>query len=237
MSRMENRKKNKHNRKRADKKSQSNSIDVKNTPVIPPRLAKELEELGQYEGPLPETTEISNVLNDEYYKKDYHGAIRSTLYTLITVSAIALLIATLLLPVIRIYGPSMEPTISDDSIILCRKSGLPERGDILSFYYNNKILVRRVIGLPGDEISVDANGTVTVNGELLREEYVHNKGTLKSGIIYPYTVPEGRYFVMADNRVDTLDSRSDLFGCIQEEDFIGQVIFCVWPMDELGLVH
>lgn len=193
--------------------------------------------LSQYEGPLPEPEEIANVLNDEYYKKDYHGAIRSTLYTLITVSAIALLIATLLLPVVRIYGGSMQPTISDDSIILCRKSGLPDRGDVLAFYYNNKILVRRVIGLPGDEISVDPNGRVTVNGETLKEEYVKNQGTIKSGLIYPYVVPDGRYFVLADNRVDTLDSRSDLFGCIQEEDFIGQVVFCVWPMDELGLIR
>ncbi len=180
--------------------------------------------------------DIEEALDQEYYRRDYHNAIRSTIYVLITVAAIALLIATLVLPVIRIYSSAMEPTIADDSIILCRKTKLPDRGDVFAFYYNNKILVRRVIALPGDTIEVEGNGRVTVNGERQEETYTSGLSLGSSDLEYPYTVPEGKYFVLADNREGTVDSRNSLFGCIQEEDFIGKTIIKAWPFDKIGLI-
>ncbi len=180
--------------------------------------------------------DIEEALNDEYYRRDYHNAIRSTVYVLITVAAIALLIATLVLPVVRIYSSSMEPTISDDSIILCRKSNLPKQGEVFAFYYNNKILVRRVIALPGDTVEIESSGRVKINGERLEETYTNGLSLGNSDLEYPYTVPEGKYFVLADNREGNIDSRNSLFGCIQEEDLIGKTVFKVWPLDKIGLI-
>lgn len=189
-----------------------------------------------YQG-IPSVKDIEDLLNSEYYKRDYHNAIRSTVYALITVAAVALLIATLILPVIRVYSSAMDPTIKDDSIILCKRSKLPERGDVLSFYYNNKIVLRRVIAIPGDKVEIDNNGQVKINGERLQEDYVSGRSMGNCDLVFPFEVPEGEYFVMADNRTDTMDSRYSLFGCIKEEDFIGKALFSVWPLDNVGLIR
>lgn len=200
---------------------------------------KEIEEMTNQASTneMPSVALLEEALENEYYKRDYYNAIRSTVFVLITVTAIALLIATLILPVIRIYGSAMEPTINDDSIILCSKTSHPERGNVLVFYYNNKIVIRRVIGVPGDKVSIDANGRVSVNEEHLNEPYVDQYTLGKSDLVYPFEVPEGQYFVLADNRTEAIDSRVSLFGCIKEEDFIGRAIFSVWPLDSFGRIR
>ncbi len=170
------------------------------------------------------------------YRERFISALRTTVYTLITVVAFALLTATLFLPVLQVYGTSMEPNIKEDTMVICSKTGQPKRGDVLAFYYNNKILIRRVIGLPGDVISIDNSGNVNVNHELLQEDYVteHTLGTCD--LQFPYTVPDGEYFVMGDNRGEVVDSRVSTVGCILQEEFIGVVRFKFWPLNEIGFV-
>lgn len=171
------------------------------------------------------------------YRARFWDALRTTLYTFITVVAFALLIATLFLPVLQVYGNYMDPTVPEDTFVLCTKTGHPTRGSVLAFYYNNKILVRRVIGLPGDVIDMDDQGYVSVNQEPLEEDYVTMHALGASNRQYPYVVPEGEYFVMADNRAEGIDSRVDVVGCVMEEEFIGVVRLKVWPLDEIGIVR
>jgi len=171
------------------------------------------------------------------YRKRYMETIRSTIFILITIAAFALLIATLLLPVVQVYSQSMSPSVAEDSIVFCVKDTKPEQGDVLAFYYNNKILIRRVIGEPGHKVEVQSSGRVLVDGKPLNESYVDTVSYGKCDLAGTYTVPGGQYFVLGDNREDTTDSRQQAFGCISEEDFIGRVVFCVWPLSSFGFVH
>ena len=171
------------------------------------------------------------------YRKRYHSVIRSTIYILLTVAAAAVLVATLLLPVLRIYGASMTPSLYEGDIVVCVKAMDFHRGDIISFYYNNKILVKRVIGTPGDWIEIDEEGRVRVNQILLEEPYVQEYALGECDIEMPYQVPDGRIFVMGDNRATSVDSRSTTVGCISEEEIVGKIVFVVWPMEEFGLLN
>ena len=185
----------------------------------------------------PTIEQLKNELNRERYKRRYFLVIRSTVFSLITVAAVAVLVATLWLPVLQIYGHSMAPTLIEGEIVVTVKNSEFKPGDVVAFYYNNKILVKRVIGTPGDWIEIDEEGRVRVNQILLEEPYVQEYALGECDIEMPYQVPDGRIFVMGDNRATSVDSRSSTVGCISEEEIVGKIVFVVWPMEEFGLLN
>lgn len=183
---------------------------------------------------LPNTDQIEHELARVRYKSRYRSVLRSTVYTLITVAAIAILVATLWLPVLRIYGSSMTPTLTDGEIIFTMKTSDFEPGDIVSFYYNNKILVKRVIAVSGDWVNIDADGTVYVNDVPLEEPYLAEKAFGDTNIELPYQVPDGKIFVMGDHRLTSIDSRNTAVGCVSQEQIVGKIIFRIWPLGRMG---
>ncbi len=185
----------------------------------------------------PTVTQLEQELKRETYRRRYNRVLRSTIYILITVAAVAVLVATLFLPVLRIYGTSMTPTMTDGDIVVSVKGGSFERGDIIAFWLNNKILVKRVIGLPGEWVDIDEDGNVSVNGETLDEPYLIEKALGECDIELPYQVPDGRLFVMGDHRSTSSDSRSGVVGCVAEEQVVGKLVFRVWPLDGFGALN
>lgn len=183
---------------------------------------------------LPTPEQLEAELHRAKYRRRYHSVLRSTLFTLITVAAIAVLVATLLMPVLQIYGNSMTPTLSDGNIVLTLKTSEFEPGDVVAFYYNNKILVKRVIAGPGDWVDITEEGDVYVDGQLLDEPYLVEKAYGDCNIELPYQVPESRIFVMGDHRSVSVDSRNTAVGCIAEEQVVGQLVFRVWPFELFG---
>lgn len=183
---------------------------------------------------MPSRADLENELHREKYKKRYWQVLRNTVFTLITVAAVAVLVATLLLPVLQIYGTSMSPSLKEGDIVVSIKASSFKQGDIVAFYYNNKILCKRIIGKPGDVINIDEEGNVTVNGELLDEPYLLEKAFGDCNIELPYQVPENRYFVMGDHRSTSVDSRNTALGCVSEEQVVGKIVFRVWPFDSFG---
>lgn len=185
-------------------------------------------------GEMPSAGQLEAELKREKYKRRYHSVLRSTIYTLITVAAIAVLVATLWLPVLQIYGSSMTPTLQDGEIIFSVKTADLEPGDIVAFYYNNKILVKRVICGPGDWVNIDEDGTVYVNEVRLKEPYLAEKALGDCNIELPYQVPDGKIFVMGDHRSTSVDSRNTAVGCVAQEQIVGKIIFRIWPLNRLG---
>ncbi len=169
------------------------------------------------------------------YKTRYRSVLKSTIYTLVVVAAIAILVATLWLPFLRIYGTSMAPTLQDGEIICCVKTSEFEPGDIVAFYYNNKILVKRVIGSAGDWINIDEAGNVFVNDQPLEEPYLSDKALGECDIQLPYQVPDGRIFVMGDHRSTSVDSRHSTVGCVSQEQIVGRILFRLWPLERIEL--
>ena len=162
---------------------------------------------------------------------------RSTVSTLVVVAAAAVLVSRLLLPGLRVYGTSMFPPLTDGNIVVAVRNGSYERGDVIAFYYNNKILVKRVIGLPGEWVDIDAAGSVSIDGEPLEEPYLTEKALGECSVDLPYQVPEGRYFVMGDHRGVSSDSRNSDVGCVAEEQIVGRLAFRVWPFGEIGTIE
>lgn len=186
---------------------------------------------------MPTTEQLRAELERVRYRSRYHSVLRSTVYTLITVAAIAILTATLWLPVLQIYGSSMAPTLQDGEIIFSLKTSDLEPGDIVAFYYNNKILIKRVICGPGDWVNIEADGTVYVNGIRLDEPYLTEKARGDCDIELPYQVPDGKIFVMGDHRSTSVDSRNTAVGCVAQEQIVGRILFRIWPFGRLGSVE
>ena len=184
----------------------------------------------------PTTEQLERELKRVRYKSRYRSVLRSTIYSLITVAAIAVLIATLWLPVLQVYGNSMTPALQNGEIIFTVKMSEFEPGDIISFYYNNKILIKRVIARSGEWVNMDADGNVYVNETLLDEPYLDEKAFGDCNIELPYQVPEGRVFVMGDHRSTSVDSRNSAVGCVAQEQIVGKILFRVWPLEKFGWV-
>ena len=183
---------------------------------------------------MPDRALIEQELRRERHGKKFGMAVRSTVYTLITVAAVAVLVATLWLPVLQIYGNSMTPTLENGDIIVSLKEGSFAPGDMVALYYNNKILVKLVIALEGQRVDIKDDGTVYVDEELLHEPYLTEKAFGECDIELPFQVPEGRLFVMGDHRSISIDSRSTTVGCVGEEQIVGRMAFRLWPLDRFG---
>jgi signal peptidase I len=166
-------------------------------------------------------------------QKAYNKALRGTVYVLTIVAAVAVLIATLVLPVLQIEGTSMEPTLSNGDIVLLMKTTRFERGDLCAFTWNNKLLVKRVVGLPGDWIEIDTDGTIYLNGDKLEEPYVEHKALGECDLEFPFQVPQEQYFVIGDMRESSIDSRNTVIGCIPKDQIVGKVFFRVWPFKSI----
>lgn len=169
-------------------------------------------------------------------KQYFFRSVRSTIGFLLVIAAISVLIATQFLPVVQISGDSMEPSLSDGEIVILQKTSDFETGDVVAFYYQSKLLIKRVIGQAGDYIDMDTEGNVYVNGELINEPYVTDKSLGDCEITFPYQVPDGRIFVLGDHRSVSLDSRSRAIGCVSQEQIMGKVIFRVWPPRQAGIL-
>ena len=168
------------------------------------------------------------------YKRRYNRTLRSTVAILIVVAALAVLAATLWMPVLRVYGSSMAPTLHNGEILVSVKTKDFSSGDIIAFYHGNKLLIKRYIAGPSDYVNIDEDGAVSVNGTLLDEPYLAEKAYGEADIEFPYQVPDQRYFVMGDNRSVSIDSRSSIVGCIAEDQIVGKVVFRVWPLSACG---
>jgi signal peptidase I len=183
---------------------------------------------------IPELSELKKELNREKYKYRFAGVLRSTVGTLVVIAAFAILVATLWLPVLQIYGSSMTPTLEEGQIVVSVKGSEFKRGDLVAFYIGNKLLVKRVIAGPMDTVVIDEDGTVYVNNEELDEPYISDKALGECDLDFPYQIPDSRYFLMGDHRSVSVDSRSSSIGCVAEEQIVGKITFCVWPLSDFG---
>ena len=186
---------------------------------------------------VPSLTEIQSERKRIRRGTYYRQALRGTVSVLLVVAAVAVLITTLFLPILQISGDSMSPTLEHDEIVVLLRTKNFERGDLIGFYYQGKILLKRVIALPEDEVAMDADGNVYVNGELLEEPYVTAKGLGDCDLEFPYKVPGTSYFVLGDRRSNSVDSRNSVIGSISRDDIIGKVFIRVWPLPKFGFVY
>lgn len=186
---------------------------------------------------VPTLEQLEKELKRQKYQKQYGKVMRNTIYMLITVAAVAVLIATLWLPVFQIYGSSMTPTLMDGSIVVSVKTSDLKTGDIIAFYYNNKILVKRVIAQSGEWVEIEDDGTVYINNTEIYEPYVDEKALGDCNIEFPYQVPDSRIFVMGDHRSVSIDSRNTAVGCVAEEQIVGKLVFCIWPLESFGKIE
>ena len=187
--------------------------------------------------PVPSLKEIQTERKRIRRGTYYWQALRGTIAVLVVVAAIAVLITTLFLPILQISGDSMSPTLEHDELVILLKSKEFEQGDLIGFYYQGKILLKRVIALPEDEVAIDGEGNVYVNGALLEEPYVTDRGLGDCDLEFPYKVPGTGYFVMGDRRSNSVDSRNSVIGSISKEDIIGKVFLRAWPFSRFGFVY
>lgn len=183
---------------------------------------------------VPELSQLRAELHREKHKRKYRRILRSTVYSLIVVAAAAVLVATLWMPVLQIYGTSMTPTLDEGEIVLSFKSKEFKTGELVAFYIGNKLLVKRVIAGPGDWFNMDEDGTVFINGERIDEPYVTDKAFGECNIELPYQIPDNQWFLMGDHRSTSVDSRNTAVGCINADQIVGKIVFRVWPPEKLG---
>ncbi len=179
---------------------------------------------------------LEQELKKEQYKSNYGRVLRSTVFSLLAVAAVAVLIAVLILPVLQIIGTSMTPTLQNGDVVVSVNSSKYSTGDVVAFYYNNNILVKRVIATAGDWVDIDEDGTVYVNDVAIDEPYLVEKALGNCNIEFPYQVPDGRCFVMGDHRSTSIDSRNTAVGCISNDMVIGKILFRIWPIKGLGVI-
>ena len=187
--------------------------------------------------PIPSLAEIQRERKRIRRASYYQQALRGTVSVLVVVAAVAVLIATLFLPILQISGDSMSPTLEHDDIVVLLKTKDLDRGDLIGFYYQGKILLKRIIALPEEEVVIDGDGNVYVNEALLEEPYITDKRLGDCDLEFPYKVPGTGYFVMGDRRSNSVDSRNSVVGAITLDDIIGRVSLRVWPITKFGFVY
>ena len=185
----------------------------------------------------PSVTALEAELGREKNRNLFIRALRSTFFNLIVVAAVAVLVAMLVLPVLQITGTSMTDTLNDRDIVLALRGSRYETGDVVAFYYNNNILIKRVIATTGQWVNITEDGTVYVDNVRLDEPYVSDKALGDCNITMPYQVPDGKIFVMGDHRSTSLDSRNSALGCVSDDMVVGRLLVRVWPLDAMGPVR
>ena len=185
----------------------------------------------------PDVGELKTELQKARQRSLFFRVLRNTVFSLVVVAAVAVIVATLILPIMQISGTSMSNTLQDQDIVVAVRGSDCQTGDVIAFYYNNKILVKRVIANAGQWVDIDKNGNVYVDGVLLDEPYVMDKALGDCNIKLPYQVPEGRIFVMGDHRSVSIDSRNTALGCVSDEQLVGRLFMRVWPLDHISFVN
>lgn len=181
---------------------------------------------------LPETEQLEAEVMRLRYRSRFGHVLRNTIYTLVVVAAVTVLVATIWMPVLQIYGSSMTPTLREGDIVVSLKGSDFKQGDLVAFYIGNKILVKRFIAGPGQWVNIDKDGNVYVDGKLLDEPYLTEKDFGECNIELPYQVPDNRYFCMGDHRATSVDSRHTEVGCVSEEQIVGKIVWRIWPWDK-----
>ena len=181
--------------------------------------------------------QLEKELRRERHSMNYRSTLWSTISALLIVAAIAVLISMLWIPVLQIVGESMTPCLYEGEIIVAPKGSAFGKGDVIAFYYNNKILVKRVIASAAEWVNIDADGNVFINDVPLDEPYIAEKALGDCNITLPYQVPDGKIFVMGDHRATSSDSRNTAVGCVSEEQIVGKVLLRVWPLNKIGLIQ
>lgn len=180
--------------------------------------------------------ELRQELRRVKYNNKFAATLFNTVGTLVVVAAAAILVANLWLPILKVTGTSMSPTLQEGQVLMASKGHDFKTGDVIAFYYNNKILVKRVIAMPGDWVNISEDGTVYVNDIAIDEPYLNEKALGDCNIELPYQVPESKIFVMGDNRSVSLDSRNTAIGCVSEEQVVGRITFAIWPLSKIGKI-
>lgn len=186
---------------------------------------------------MPELDVIEAEVKRMHGQSRFRTVLRSTFFSLVVVAAVAVLVATIWMPVLQIYGSSMSPTLKEGDIVVSLKGSQPQRGELIAFYLGNKILVKRCIAQPGQWVDIDEDGTVSVDGQVLAEPYLTEKSLGDANITLPYQVPENRYFCMGDHRSTSVDSRHTEVGCVSEEQIVGKILFRIWPLEDFGPIQ
>ena len=192
--------------------------------------------MNSQEKTFPTVDQLEKELEKVRYRKRFGKVFRGTVFYLVVVAALTVLIAVLVLPMLQILGSSMSDTLNDGDVVVAVRGKL-KQGDVIAFYYNNTILIKRVIATEGQWVDLDEDGTVYVDGVPLPEDYIHDKAFGETNIELPYQVPDARYFVMGDHRSTSIDSRNTAVGCISDEMIIGRIFFRIWPFKEIGAVR
>jgi len=186
---------------------------------------------------LPTSAMVEKELKRERYKQLYRKTLKSTVFALLTAAAAAILVATLWLPVLQIFGASMTPTLTEGEIVVSVKTKEMYPGDIIAFYYGNKVLIKRYIAGPGSWVDISREGIVSIDGKTLDEPYISEPAFGICDLELPYQVPEETYFLMGDERETSVDSRHSSVGCISKEEIVGKIVFRVWPFEVFGTVN
>ena len=186
---------------------------------------------------IPSIELLEGELKRTQYNRRYRRTLRTTIFSLLLVAAAAVIIAVLLLPVLQISGSSMESTLMDGDLVISLNNGKYKTGDVIGFYYNNVVLIKRVIATSGDWVDIAEDGTVTVNGVTLDEPYVAEKAVGECNINLPYQVPQGKCFVLGDNRATSIDSRNTAVGCISNDVVVGRLLARIWPLKSITILN
>ena len=186
---------------------------------------------------LPTIEELEAEISRVKHKQNQRNLFRNTIYVLIVVAAVTALVSVFFISALKAYGDSMSPTLEDGEIVVALKTQKAEAGDVIAFYYNGKLFIKRVIALGGSVVDIDEEGFVTVDGQPLDEPYLETRSPGSGDVEFPFSVPEGQYFVLGDNRVNSSDSRNSILGCVEEDRMLGRVLFCVWPLSRFGTLR